>query len=284
MKFIIEMKASDHTTYNAQTAIGKAYALLNSLKVFLSDHARVDPRTFKPIFNAPGNLTLLGDGVRSSQPTTAPVTLEHQWEVLHLGARLFKDCESFTTGDMLARSSRMNDVRFPVRIVHAGETNGEKLLMYDSKSDVLHCPIPNWSSIAGISADVLKAIAEILFDGYELQIQLDGGTLVLPHASMSWFQHGSGNGHSTTSTAVVTGIFLIAKQCELTIDGLKKNRVLQATLSDSAALEMTKQSAPFTCSITYSEASCHFPLISKPGKILIERVWDIKSQTELELK
>lgn len=278
-----KLKASDKTIYNAQTAIEKAYAILNSLESPLSEQVVFDSRTFKPSFDAPGDLILFGEGVLCSQDLLPPATIEERLATLYQGSRLFKSTQDFVTGEMLTRSNGIIGVRYPVSFAYKEAIQDTDLLQFDSERDRVYCSISNWLEISKLCVSVLKAFAEASSAGYEAQVTFGNVQLVLRDADIAWFRHASGMGQLMTSTAMFTGLFQTAKEAELTIHGFRNGRSMAATLTDTARLQLMDYSFPCSGSVEFSEASCHFPLISKPGKILIERIWDLKSRPQLDL-
>lgn len=283
MKIILILTARGALRYDGKKAISLAYEILQALATLLALQIGIDPREFKPEFIEPGLLRLVGEGTVPSGGSLLSETVAHSMALLWTAAGLFEATENFVQGEMLNRQTESNDARYPVPVIYSDANAAGCLLAYESKRDLLLCSEPNWKEIAQEAEDLLKALAEVHAIGYEPKLEIDGTTVDFPVCSSRWFAHGSGKGFPVSANATITGIYHVANQVELVIDGNKRNRVQQASLSDEAALELKKYQVPFTCSIIFSEASPHFPLATKRGKVLIEKAWDVKIQNELDL-
>lgn len=283
MKIILTLTARGALRYDGRKGIQLAYEILQALATLLAAQIPIDPREFKPEFIAPGLLRLSGEGTVHSGSSLLPETIAHSMTMLWTAANLFEATENFVQGEMLNRQMASNDARYPVPVIHSDAIADGCLLKYESKRDLLLCAVANWKEITQESEALVRALAEVHAIGYEPKLEIDGTEIDFPVCSSKWFAHGFGKGFPVSANATISGIYHVANQVELVIDGNKRNRVQQATLSAEAALEFKKHQVPFTCSIVYSETSPHFPLATKRGKVLIEKAWDVKSQNELDL-
>jgi len=174
------------------------------------------------------------------------------------------------------------DARLPIRVVHGPNTRG--LLGYDRVKDVIHCQVSDWAEIIGVNIALLKVLTQITSSGMLPQLEIDGTPLALPNVSAKTFRYGKGPGHLKDSVGIVTGLYQVASEVEIRIEGQQGKCALRGQLSDAARLAALVYRPPFTAAERYSETAPHLPLLpTETGKLVIERMWDFQEQAERPL-
>lgn len=173
------------------------------------------------------------------------------------------------------------DARLPIQIVH--DPDMKELLAFDKKKDLIRCQAQDGSELVSEYLKVLKAMTNIAAVGLVPSIEVDGTSVSFPSISATLFNHGYGTGRSIVSTCRISGLYLVAGEVEVRIAGFRDDRVIRAYLSDAARLAAVACRPPFSAAIQFSEAAYHLPLLpSSGGKVIIERMWDIQEQTEID--
>jgi hypothetical protein len=274
MPITLSLTEKNGSTLDARKAILLAYALLAALAELLRGTQRMTHHTFVPRFLG-SSITIEGE-------------MEHSPDLFDgidaVVARIGRASALLAAAEQLLKTHLADrmikpSARLPIAVKHSAAL--DELLAYDACKDEILCNAADWREVVSANVRMLKALANIVDAGLIPRLEIGGTAYTLPHVSPSVFGHGTGAGHSVISTGDVSGLYLVAGEIEVRIDGLRERRVIRAELDDHARQSAITHHPPYTVAMQYWESAPYLPLL--PGfkpRVVIERMWEFQSPTE----
>lgn len=277
MQFAISLQAQS-TKVDPRSAVTLAWMLLGALADLLRMSKQLNSHEFLPIITL-DCVTMAGEIEYSPDFFTS---VEGIIERVHRASALLGAAENLLMAALCDRLIRP-DARLPVPVMHAPELR--ELLTYDQATDCIRCQIPDWGDVVADNAKMLRVLSSISASGLVPSLEADGAIVALPDVSPTLFGHGQGPGHSVTSTCRVSGLYWVANEIEVRIEGFREDRVIRAQLGEAARMAAISRHPPFTAAVQFSETAPLLPLLPLVnGKVTVEKIWDIQEQPDLDLK
>lgn len=275
MQYLFNLNARDELPFKVRTAIMLAWSLASAV-ADLFGHSTFVTNKLLPTF-AQASLALRGEVANTDDLFNR---IENLLDRISRASALLDSAEDLLLSSLADRLIAPK-ARLPIPVVH--DPRITDLLSYDINKDVVLCRCGDWSEIVSEGVKLLKVLASIHAAGLTAQLVVGDTTFAFPRVSPSLFHHGHGAGTSVVSAGSVTGMYQVAGEIEVRIHGFRENRVLRAQLSPAARLAAVAYRPKFTAALQFSQRTARLPLMPcNPGKVLIERMWDIEEQMDLQ--
>lgn len=277
MKFALKLAARSGNRLDPRIAITLAWSLLAALAELLGVTKHLNSRDLLPDIT-PMRVILTSNF--EIPPGLFDPTHAHM-DRLSRACALINAAEHLLTARLCDRVI-LSHARLPIPVIHVPGL--PDLLTYDGDNDQIQCQAADPLEVVAQHVKILKTLVAISSAGLIPVIEIDRSPVPIPDVSPTLFSHGYGIGHSVVSTCFVSGLYLIAGEIEVRVEGLRDGRVIRAQLGDAARLAAVRFHPPYTAAVQYAEAVPHLPFLpAHNGKVVVERMWDFEQQAELLL-